>query len=356
MLADRVIRFIGDPAADRFDTLALEAFAHQYASNPPYRAYCKIRGVSPERVSRWEEIPVVHTDAFKEHELACGTPQATFLTTGTKYGQEKRGRHLLPRLDVYRASALANFSRHVVPEGGKFRIFALAPSLAAAPHSSLAQMLDWVVREFGSSVGYYLEGGRLDTDKMRADLREASLERTPVLILALTRALVVLAHAWGWPDRAAIGRNRVPLPPGSRIMDTGGNKGLERAVSRPEIFAVAEELFGIDPFQVINEYGMTEMCSQFYDDTRACTVFENEASRRKIVPHWVRTRVVDPATLEEVGEGGRGLLVHFDLANVESVSAILTEDIGERRGSGFEIIGRVSAATPRGCSLAIENG
>jgi len=355
VLADRIIRFIEDPATDRFETLALEVFAHQYASNPPYRAYCKIRGVLPERVSRWDEIPVVHTDAFKEHELACGTPQATFFTTGTKYGPEKRGRHLVPRLDVYRASALANFSRHVVPEGGRFRIVALVPSLAAAPHSSLAQMLDWVVRDFGSSVGYYLEGGRPDTERLRADLLEASLGTTPVLILAITRALLVVAHAWGWPDRAAVRRNRVLLPPGSRIMDTGGNKGLERAVSRHEIFAMAEELFGIGPLHVINEYGMTEMCSQFYDDSRACGVFENEASRRKIVPHWVRTRVVDPLTLDEVGEGGRGLLLHFDLANVESVSAILTEDIGERRGSGFEIMGRVSAAPPRGCSLAVES-
>lgn len=356
MLADRIIRFIEDPAADRFETLALEAFAHQYASNPPYRAYCKIRGVSPNTVSRWEEIPAVHTDAFKEHALACGAPQATFFTTGTKYGREKRGRHLLPRLDVYRASALANFSRHVVPEGGRFRILALAPSLAAAPHSSLAQMIDWLVREFGWSVAYYLEERRLDTDRVRADILEASLGKTPVLMLTLTRALLELAEKWGWPDRAAVERNRVDLPPDSRIVDTGGSKGLERDLSRQEVFAVAEELFGIGRFHVINEYGMTEMCSQFYDDTRAGGFIENERPRRKIVPHWVRTRVVDPLTLEEVGEGGRGLLLHFDLANVESVSAILTEDIGERRGSSFEIIGRVSTAAPRGCSLAMESG
>ena len=41
----------------------------------------------------------------------------------------------------------------------------------------------------------------------------------------------------------------------------------------------------------------------------------------------------------------------FDLANVRSVLAIQTEDIGVRRGSGFELVGRATLAEARGCSL-----
>ena len=41
----------------------------------------------------------------------------------------------------------------------------------------------------------------------------------------------------------------------------------------------------------------------------------------------------------------------FDLANVFSVAAIQTEDLGVRRGDGFELIGRAQLAEPRGCSL-----
>jgi hypothetical protein len=36
---------------------------------------------------------------------------------------------------------------------------------------------------------------------------------------------------------------------------------------------------------------------------------------------------------------------------VFSVMAIQTEDLGIRRGDGFELIGRAALAAPRGCSL-----
>jgi len=52
-----------------------------------------------------------------------------------------------------------------------------------------------------------------------------------------------------------------------------------------------------------------------------------------------------------VPEGGTGIIRVFDLANVFSVAAIQTEDLGLRRGDGFELIGRAEKATPRGCSL-----
>jgi hypothetical protein len=52
-----------------------------------------------------------------------------------------------------------------------------------------------------------------------------------------------------------------------------------------------------------------------------------------------------------VAEGETGLIRVFDLANVFSVAAIQTEDLGIRHGDGFELIGRASFAEPRGCSL-----
>jgi len=43
----------------------------------------------------------------------------------------------------------------------------------------------------------------------------------------------------------------------------------------------------------------------------------------------------------------------FDLANVFSVMAIQTEDLGIRRGDGFELVGRATLAEVRGCSLMV---
>jgi hypothetical protein len=68
-------------------------------------------------------------------------------------------------------------------------------------------------------------------------------------------------------------------------------------------------------------------------------------------PPWARVQIISPETGREVAEGGTGLVRVFDLANVFSVAAIQTEDLGVRRGTGFELLGRAEAAEPRGCSL-----
>jgi hypothetical protein len=62
-------------------------------------------------------------------------------------------------------------------------------------------------------------------------------------------------------------------------------------------------------------------------------------------------QIISPETGREVADGETGLIRIFDLANVFSVMAIQTEDLGIRHGDGFELIGRAALAEARGCSL-----
>jgi len=48
------------------------------------------------------------------------------------------------------------------------------------------------------------------------------------------------------------------------------------------------------------------------------------------------------------------LLVHLDLANVGSVMAVQTEDLGTVVPGGFVLEGRPRAAEARGCGLTFE--
>jgi hypothetical protein len=64
-------------------------------------------------------------------------------------------------------------------------------------------------------------------------------------------------------------------------------------------------------------------------------------------------QIISPETGREVAEGETGLIRVFDLANVFSVMAVQTEDLGIRRGNGFELLGRAELAEPRGCSLML---
>ena len=69
----------------------------------------------------------------------------------------------------------------------------------------------------------------------------------------------------------------------------------------------------------------------------------------------MRTLVLDPLSLDPVPAGEVGILAHLDLANLGSVSAILTEDLGREVVGGFQLLGRSPGAEPRGCSLSMED-
>jgi hypothetical protein len=130
-------------------------------------------------------------------------------------------------------------------------------------------------------------------------------------------------------------------------METGGYKGRSRELPKSELHAMMREWLGVTEGQILCEYGMSELSSQAYDGA------VGEASRGVFYfPPWARAQIVSPETGREVSEGETGLVRIFDLANVYSVMAIQTEDLGVRRGDGFELLGRAAMAEARGCSLA----
>jgi hypothetical protein len=182
---------------------------------------------------------------------------------------------------------------------------------------------------------------------IEAALRDAEAAGAPVCILGTAFALV---H---WLDALREAGTRFHLPTGSRLMDTGGFKGRSREVAREELYGAVEERTGISHAWCVNEYGMTEMSSQFYD---AVAGFGSPpADRLHAGPPWVRTQATDPETLRPLPHGEVGVLRHLDLANLDSVMAIQTADLGITSPGGFRVLGRARGAEARGCSLAMDD-
>jgi hypothetical protein len=69
---------------------------------------------------------------------------------------------------------------------------------------------------------------------------------------------------------------------------------------------------------------------------------------------WLRSVAVDPETLAPVPAGASGILRHVDLANLDSVAAVQTEDFGRVEEHGLVLEGRAAGAPPRGCSIAMD--
>ena len=344
-----VLDFIAAPEGKDFNGLALAVFAHQFCSNHPYQHFCLARGVSPDTITCWQEIPAVPTVAFKELDLACGPPEKIFWTSGTTRGQAKRGRHLVPDLSLYHASALAHFDACVLPDNRRLRTLALIPSPAARSDSSLTQMTEWILAErSGENSRYFIDETGIHLEAFAAAVAQAQDKGTPVCILAITSALVAFF------DWCAAHDTQFALPGSSRIMDTGGNKGFGRPISRNGFLQACWKYLKVAGYYCVNEYGMTEMASQFYDNVLHNRFCQSNEPRYKVGPPWTRTVVVDPETLAEVPAGETGILRHFDLANCGSVMAIQTDDLGYLTRAGFEITGRAPGAEARGCALALD--
>lgn len=345
---DRLLAFIAqDGCTDAgFDALARELFALQYENDEPYRRFCQRRGLTPRRVASWKDIPPVPISAFKDATLSCVAPEACeriFMTSGTTRGDVK-GRNHHPTIAVWDQSMQRNFARGFMRGTPRMRMLTLFPDEQELRNSSLARYLSLATRSFGQdgSRSYVSTTGGLDVDGVCGALEAAVAAGEPVAVLGASFSFVHLL------DDLARRGIRFALPAGSRLLDTGGYKGQARELPLDEFYEGLAQAFGVAREQCTNMYGMTELSSQFYDDGNA------RVPSAKSGPHWVRTRVLDPLTGREMPPGQRGVLAHCDLANFNSATAILTEDVGVAVDGGFLLLGRAEGAQAKGCSLAVQ--
>ena len=337
------------PQEESFHELALSSFRYQVDHIPAYGAYANHLRPDPSGLTDWREIPPVPASAFKTHDLSAGTPgneAAIFETSGTTIS--KSGRVRLWTTSLYETSLLQNFKCHVLPDGARLPAIVFGPHPEEASHSSLWYMVDHVVKKEATSGAWLVRDGVPRWDLADEILSDAASSNQPLLLLGTT--LLYMAYF----ERLASQDRRFALPQGSRAMDTGGAKGLRTEFARVEVEAAFADRLGIPSTHLVNEYGMAEMGSQFYDDNLAAALQDLPRVGGKRIPPWVRTRVLDPETLREVPDGEQGILVHYDLANLDTPLAIQTEDLGTRVGDRLTIAGRLPAAEARGCSLAFE--
>ncbi len=321
-----------------FNSLALRLFRFQRANNIFYRRLCGIAGVSAAQVRSWRDIPAMPTAAFKELILTSFTRRETvrvFRTSGTTL-REKSGAHYFRSLRLYEASIVPAFAANLLPDHAALSYFFLMNPPTAAPGSSLSHMMGVVNRRFAGGKGrYYVRRGIPRFEELSRDLKK---ERGKVLLLSTAFALKgFLGYL---KEKKIVFR----LAAGSRIMETGGFKGRTKEISKKVLYQECGQRLGIPQKFCVSEYGMTELSSQYY--ARALGAFHG--------PPWIRAVVADPKTNKASPSSRAGVLRHVDLANLGSVIAVQSEDLGRVSGSGFEFQGRAPGSALRGCSLDYE--
>jgi hypothetical protein len=371
-----------EPMPEGYDAIAVDVARFQARYVPGYARLCAARGVDGSTLRNSHEAPAVPTDAFKLATVFAFDPSeaaATFRTSGTTIGA--RGTHRLRDVATYDAGAIA-FGHDSLAAGLALPtpVLVLGPSPDEAPDSSLAHMNGRFVGAWaraGANGGatadaeagpraddaprtWFVRGGELDVEGLRARIAGLDPSR-PAIVLATSFALVHLLDAFSGTRTRAEAHPRLELPRGSRVMQTGGYKGRSREVDAAELRAAVARLFDVAQRDIVSEYGMTELSSQFWEATAVDPAARPGVYRE---PPWARVVPVDPETLRPVPPGEVGIARIEDLANVDSAFAVLAQDRVRRvvrsaahahlADEGFELLGRAPGAPPRGCSIAID--
>lgn len=346
-LARRFVEGLQEPQFP-FETLLQDIIRYQGRHNAPLSAYWISKGFDSEGVRSFDQVPAVPTDVFRYVELCSNEApsQGVFRTSGTTSGA--RGQHFHLSTLAYDAGAIRHFQDTVLGHGQKTHFVHVAFPPRTHPDSSLSHML----RVFGEALGhdarslaFYFEEEGLQIDALRQRLADAVAE---------DQAITLFGTAFGLADTL----DHLPacsLPKGSLIIQTGGFKGRREALEPAAFYSALATHYGLPPGAVLAEYGMTELSSQLYANPQESAGSpEAAAARRLVPPPWCRVDACDPETLRVLPQGEAGLLRFSDCANIDSAAIIQSSDLGIVHPDGVELIGRMPGATPRGCSLAIE--
>ncbi len=329
-----------DSRENEFDGLCLEVFEYQYANNEPYRKFCEGKGVSVNDVRSWKDIPAFPSEGFKK-DIIVSFPLEKMvmenLTSGTTC-PEFRGAVFR---DEYGKKLALDCNRKVIgdyifPGGERMPILILAPSPETTPTMGMAIGMAETIKHFGDEgSGFFITRKGLMIKELMTAIKQFEKKGLPVAIIGATSAFVYMFNA------CKKNNIRFSLPKGSRIADGGGYRGKFGKCTRETYYGKCLETFNIPEEYCVNVLGMAECTTNYVDSTIRDAFMGVRRNRHKQYHTWTRVTAFDIETCSRpLPEGKVGLLRHYDLANLPTVLAVQTENLGHTTEDGFEILGR----------------
>ncbi len=328
-LAKAILDLTGAGGAD-FPSVALRVFHYQRIANPIYARFLELLSIDPQAVRRTSEIPYLPIALFKTQSLRSGSwlPERTFTSSGTTGAAVSR--HDLRDPAWYRRNARRTFEQIYGPLAG-FTILALLPAYLERQGSSLVFMVDDFIAYGGQAESNFFLN---DLDQLIRRIEDLGRRGEKILLLGVSFALLDLAERYGRP-----------LPAGTVVMETGGMKGRRKELTRNELHQLLQDTFELD--HIHSEYGMTELFSQAYAPTQGRFL---PAPTMRVLAR----EVTDPFAIRPSGK--TGALNIIDLANLDTISFIATDDLGRVAADGtFTVEGRLDASDLRGCNLLVQD-
>lgn len=324
-ITDRIFKIRNE---GEFENLALQIFKYQHQNNKVYQLYIEALGLDINKIKLIKDIPFLPIDFFKTHKVLSSNqnPEHLFTSSGTTGSVQSK--HFVTEIEIYTQSFLKGFSHHY-GEVSNYCILALLPSYLERKGSSLVFMVNELIKQSNHvESGFYLD----NHTELFEMLHSKSLKNKKVLLMGVSFALLDLIEKFSIRH------------PNLIVMETGGMKGRRKELIREELHEILKKGFGVN--SIHSEYGMTELLSQAYSSGNG--IFTT--------PPWMKILIRDPNDPFQLLENGKsGGINVIDLANLNSCSFIMTQDLGRiTNGNTFEVLGRFDSSDIRGCNLLVD--
>lgn len=318
---------------------------YQATHNAAYKRYLDSRDAKPKEWKAWQNVDPMPVSLYKSWDVSLpGTNKRVWHSSGTTGQVSKTGLGDLLLYDL----VIDKEKDYFLPFPPTANVLILLPAQDVWDHSSLAYMFDRLALGKPSYHAVQnVKGDSFDFDfGVAVDYLTSFEGLEPVVILSTSYGMV---QFYDYIRNRGI---KFELTEDSCLVHTGGFKGKARTLDRFEMDCLAWDLLGLAPSQIVCEYGMSELASQFWEISyRKRMVDGIAASSFYMTPPWMRVRTIDPMTGLDDPEG---VIAVYDLASFWTCGAIMTQDIGDVAMPFVEVYGRAKGATEKGCSLTVE--
>ncbi len=312
-----------------FSSLAIDVFKYQYKYNEVYRSFVQSLGVSPDMIVDYKEIPLLPISAFKTQVIKTGQWESEVIYQSSGTSGVIRSNHHIRSRQFYFDNTFEIAKSFFSADISEYCFLALLPSYMDREGSSLIEMVSQFIEKSKYDTSGFYHGRQ---DELIKVMLNNELKSLPTILWGVSYALLDLIEV-----------NSLKLCH-TIIIETGGMKGRRKELAKEELHKTLCEGFGVD--KIYSEYGMTELLSQSYSSGSG--IFHMPATMR-----IVTKEITDVLSSQKIGK--RGQVGIIDLANIDTCSFVLTDDIAKVNfDSTFELYGRIDNSDIRGCNLLLE--
>lgn len=310
-----------------FDSILNNVFYFQKTYNPLYKEFLELIGKSALIPQSLSEIPFCPISVFKHHCVQSGqwsNPERIFKSSGT---MGARSRHYVRNMELYQTNAQRIFEMNFGPIDNYYFI-GLLPNYLENQDSSLIAMVDYFMSSSALGGKYCLN----NYDELFEIIERNKLKQIKTILFGVSFALLDYVD-----DNTHFNCDHLT------VIETGGMKKFAREITKSELYETLRKSFSGS--MICSEYGMTELLSQLYSID---TPFLKMNDRLRIVI----TDPIDPMSVLSANQKGRINII--DLANIDSLSFIATDDLGVINDLGeLNVLGRIDNSDLRGCNYLI---